>query len=158
MKKTVWDMPQRGLCLATLLISLFTVSSGLQAQNIYKCGNSYSQTPCPGASTLNLVDARDAAQKSQSDAATRRDHSLAEALEKDRVAQEKIAAIRPPVAEPVVAAKATPQSDDGVVHKITPKRIGPKHKKPTAFIAEVPGSEKKPSGKKSSKRKTAPPA
>lgn len=158
MKKTVRDMPQRGLCLATLLISLFAVSSGLQAQNIYKCGNNYSQTPCPGASTLNLDDARDTAQKQQSDAATHRDHSLAAALEKDRLAQEKIAATRPPVAEPVAAVKAAPQSDDGVVHKITPKRIGPKHHKPKAFIAEVPGSEKPTSGKKSSKRKTAPPA
>jgi hypothetical protein len=157
MKKATRSMHAQGLGLATLLISLFAVSTGLQAQNIYKCGNRYSQTPCPGASTLNLDDARDAAQRQQSEAATRRDAGLAAALVKDRVAQEKMAAARVPVAEPV-APNAAPHSDDDVVHKITPKRIGPKHHKPTAFIAQVPGSEKKPSGKKSAKRKTAAPA
>jgi hypothetical protein len=157
MKKTTRSMHPQGLCLATLLILLFTLSTGLQAQNIYKCGNRYSQTPCPDASTLNLDDARDAAQKGQSEAATRRDTGLAAALEKDRVAQEKIALARTPVVVPV-AAKTAPHSDDGVVHKITPKRIGTKHHRPKAFIAEVPGSEKKPSVKKSGKRKTATPA
>lgn len=157
MKKNTPSMPPHRLGLAAFLISIFVVSTGLQAQNIYKCGNSYSQTPCPGASTLTLDDARDAAQKQQSDAATRRDRRLAAALEKDRIAQEKNSTTRPPAAEPV-AAVAAPKSDDGVVHKITPKRIGPKHHKPKAFIAEVPGSEKKPSGKKTVKPKNVPPA
>ena len=140
-----------------LLISLFAVSTGLQAQNIYKCGNSYSQTPCPGASTLNLTDARESAQKLQSDASTRRDSGLAATLEKDRLTQEKLATARVPVTPPV-ATPPTPKSDNGVVHKITPKRVGTKHHKPKAFIAQVPGSETKPSGKKSGKRKTAAPA
>jgi hypothetical protein len=157
MKRATLSRLQRGVFLATLLISIFTVSKGLQAQNIYKCSNSYSQTPCPGANTLTLDDGRNAAQKQQSDAATRRDAGLAAALEKDRVAQEKIAVARTPVVVPV-AAQTAPQSEDGVVHKITPKRIGTKHHKPEAFIAEVPGSEKKPSDKKSGKRKTAKPA
>lgn len=148
---------RQGVFLAALLISLFAASKGLQAQNIYKCGNSYSQTPCPGANTLTLDDARDAAQKQQSDAATRRDTGLAAALEKDRIAKEKIAVVQTPLVVPV-KAKTAPQSDDGVVHKITPKRIGTKHHKPKAFIAEVPGSEKKSSVKKSGKRKTATPA
>lgn len=157
MKNPTQHMPRQGCCLATLAILFCAVSTGLQAQNIYKCGNNYSQTPCPGASTLTLDDARDAAQKRQSDAATRRDTGLAAALEKDRLAQEKIAAARSPVAESV-ATKDAPQMDDGVVHKITPKRIGPKHHKPKAFIAQVPGSEKNPTGKKSGKRKTTTPA
>lgn len=157
MKKTTQLLPHHRFCYATLLISLFTVSTWLQAQNIYKCGSSYSQTPCSGASTLTLDDARDAEQKRQSDAAARRDHGLAAALERDRLAQEKIAATRAPVAQPVMA-NAVPQNDNGVVHKITPKRIGTKHHKPKAFIAQIPGSEKKPSGKKSGKRKTAAPA
>jgi hypothetical protein len=157
MKKTTRSRLAKRLCFATLLISLCALSTGLQAQKIFKCGNSYSQTPCPGASTLTLDDTRDAAQKQQSNAATRRDTGLAAALEKDRVAQEKIAVARTPVAVPV-AAKAAPESDDGVVHKITPKRVGTKHHKPKAFIAEVPGSEKNLSVKKSGKRKTATPA
>jgi hypothetical protein len=157
MKTAARCLPRQGFFFAALLISLCALSTGLQAQNIYKCGNSYSQTPCPGASTLNLNDARDVTQKRQSDAATRRDTGLAAALEKDRVTQEKIATTQAPATVPGVT-KAALNSHDGVVHKITPKRIGPKHHKPKAFIAEVPGSEKKPTGKKSGKRKTTTPA
>lgn len=157
MKKTAQRMPRQEVYLTTLLISLSCFSFGLQAQNIYKCGSNYSQTPCPGASTLNLDDPRDAAQKRQSDAATRRDTGLAAALEKDRVAHEKMTRTRAPATEQVTANAITP-GDDGVIHKITPKRIGSKHHKPKAFIAEVPGSEKKSSGKKFSKKKIAAPA
>lgn len=157
MKKTTRRTQVRGLCVATFFLSLAALSNGLQAQNIYKCGNSYSQTPCAGASTLNLDDARDAAQKQQSVAATRRDTGLAAALEKDRLAQEKMATTRAPAAQQVTVNAIT-HGDDGVIHKITPKRIGSKHHKPKAFIAQVPGSEKKSSGKKFSKKKIAAPA
>ena len=156
MKKATLSRQTQGLCLAALLIALFAVTKGLWAQTIYKCDNRYSQAPCPGASMLNLNDARASAQKQQSDAATRRDAELAATLEKDRLAQEKLATARLPAASPM-AAPATTQNDDGVVHKITPKRIATKHHKPKAFIAQVPGSEKKHSDGKSGKKKASAP-
>lgn len=135
-----------------LLVVLCAASSGLQAQNIYKCGNSYSQTPCPGASTLNLNDAREPAQKLQTDDATRRDANSAEGLEKTRLAQEAAARVRLPAAQPVTVP-APKQNANNVVSKITPKRIKPKYHKPDAFIALVPGSDKKPVKKKRVKKK-----
>jgi hypothetical protein len=42
---------------------IFTVGSafsyGLQAQTIYKCGNTYSQVACPDAKTVELDDKRE---------------------------------------------------------------------------------------------------
>jgi hypothetical protein len=147
----------RTLYFATVLISLCTASQGLKAQNVYKCGNSYSQTPCTSANTLTLDDARTAAQKQQTDAATRTDAKLAQSLEKARIAQEKLAAAQPTPA-PKVATSAAQRSPDTVVHKITPKRIKSKKYKPDAFIAQVPGSDKKPVKKKAAKKKAAAPA
>jgi hypothetical protein len=148
-------IPGQKAGLATLLILLFAVSSALQAQNIYKCGNSYSQTPCPGANTLNLKDAREPAQKLQTDEATRRDEKLAAELEKNRLAQEQAARVHTPAAPAVTAPTSTPSANN-VVSKITPKRIKPKHHKPEAFIALVPGSDKQAIKKKSRKKKTPP--
>jgi hypothetical protein len=142
---------------AMVLISLCAVSQGLHAQNIYKCGNSYSQTPCTGASTLNLDDARTSAQKQQTDAATRSDTKLAQSLEKNRIAQEKVTSTRPPAASQA-GASAVPRNPVNVVSKITPKRVKSKKYKPKAFIAQVPGSEKKPVKKTPAKEKTAAPA
>lgn len=157
MNKNSQGVPKRTLYIAMVLISLCAVSQGLQAQNVYKCGGSYSQTPCAGGSTLNIEDARTPAQKQQTDAATRGDAKLAQSLEKDRVAQEKMALARPPVTQPSVVPEV-PQGANNVVSKITPKRIKPKKYKPDAFIALVPGSDKKAANKKTSKKKTVHPA
>jgi CDGSH-type Zn-finger protein len=75
--------------LASLLYGLWTVAAS--AQTIYRCGNSYSQTPCSGGHTLAIDDSRTAAQKSQTDAATVQTRQLAAQLERERVAQEKAA-------------------------------------------------------------------
>ena len=150
-------MLARTLFSAMVLLSLCALSSGLQAQNVYKCGNSYSQTPCAGGSTLSVDDPRIAAQKQQTDAATRIDTKLAQSLENDRIAQEKLTATRAPAHQPVATPKAK-QSANTVVSKITPKRIKPTKYKPDAFIALVPGSDKKPVIKKASQKKVKNPA
>ncbi|WP_300114679.1 hypothetical protein [Rhodoferax sp.] len=101
---------------------------------------------------MNLNDAREPTQKLQMDDATRRDAKLADELEKTRLAQEKAARVRLPATQPATAP--TPkQSANTVVSKITPKRIKPKHHKPDAFIALVPGSDKQPVKTKRAKKK-----
>ncbi|MDD2810784.1 hypothetical protein [Rhodoferax sp.] len=69
-----------------------------------------------------------------------------------RLANEKIAAkqVNSPAKTPVAAQLPTPQPQMTV---ITPKRLKKPGKKPEAFIAEIPGSEKKKVSKKT--RKTA---
>ena len=58
------------------------------AQAIYRCGDSYSQQPCPGGKVVDADDARSAGQKAQTDQAVRRDAKAAEALEKARLKEE----------------------------------------------------------------------
>lgn len=60
-------------------------------QTVYRCGNSYSQSICPGAVIVPVDDARSAAQKAQTDAATRQALQMAAALEQQRVAVERAA-------------------------------------------------------------------
>lgn len=62
--------------------------SGIQAQPVYRCGNSYSQVPCPGGSVIETSDSRDKTQKTQTDTAIQRDRQAADALEKSRLKQE----------------------------------------------------------------------
>lgn len=61
----------------------------LLAQTVYRCGDSYSQSPCEGARTLQLDDARSPAQKAESDDVARRSQQAADALEADRLRSEQ---------------------------------------------------------------------
>jgi hypothetical protein len=109
------------------------------AQPIYRCGDSYSQKPCPGGRVVEADDARSASQKSQTDQAARRDAQAAEAMEKARLKEEARPAplVMPPAkpAEPVkpVAASAA--------------------KKPATFTAVAPKKPGDASGKKKKKAK-----
>jgi hypothetical protein len=136
---------------AIFSIALSSLYNCAQAQNVYKCGDVYSQAPCPGARLLQVDDARDAAQKKQTDAAIRSDEKIGQAMEKERLAQEKLA---PPVLQPLApAAKAAPDTAPQATTTLTPKRIRSSAKKPKEFIAQVPGTEKKVVRKKASKKK-----
>ena len=74
---------------AILLIAAYALSTGATAQNVYKCGSSYSQSPCPGGATIDVTDTRTPAQKEQTDSAANRDAKTADAMEKARIQQEK---------------------------------------------------------------------
>lgn len=125
---------------AVFMVAGMVFSMGLQAQGIYRCGNAYSQVPCPGAEPLQLKDARQPEQKQQTDAAAAQAARLAQAMEQTRLAEEKqlLAAQQAVSHSPPEKAAA----DAGNSTILTPKRVQTKHKKPYAFIAEVPGSEK----------------
>ncbi|MFZ4625740.1 MAG: hypothetical protein ACOYNF_16080, partial [Rhodoferax sp.] len=79
------------LIFTILFIATSPISTWAIAQNIYKCGSSYSQTPCPDATVLKINDDRSPAQQKQTKGAARSDKKLAATMEKKRVAEEKIA-------------------------------------------------------------------
>ncbi|MFP5477150.1 MAG: hypothetical protein ACLGJD_26210, partial [Gammaproteobacteria bacterium] len=95
------------------------------AQAIYRCGNSYSQQPCPGGKIVDADDSRSASQKSQTDQAVRRDAKAAEALENARLKEEAIPA-------QVLLPPAKPQ---GATLKSV---VTPTLKKPDQFTAVAP--------------------
>lgn len=126
---------------AMFFIAFNALMTATNAQTVFKCGESYSQSPCPDGKALKVDDTRDPTQKAQTDEATRRNTHLANTLQKERVSQERSAMVH--TRNMVKTEKPVPQnSGPVVVHKITPKRVKSKNKTPDAFVAQVPGSEK----------------
>ncbi len=145
------------------MIAGSALSTGATGQNVYKCGSSYSQTPCADGQVLKLDDTRTPAQQQQTEAAVRADQKLASQLEQQRLAQERQAtanarqatkALGAPAAGPPTAP-AAPVSKDPPLTKITPKKQRVKTQKPWHFIAEVPGSENQATAKKTTVKKAA---
>ena len=137
----------------SIFIAASAMTTGASAENIYKCGNTYSQTPCLGGQSLSVDDSRDPLQKKQQDAATQRDIELAKDLEKTRLATEQSLQTtktkRPPTAK---AHPTKVQASKEVIVLIKPKRLKQKYDKPPAFIALVPGSDHHSAPKKASKK------
>ena len=77
------------LALATLLLF---VACAAPAQMIYRCGDTYSQTPCPGGRVLESSDPRTGAQRAEAKRAAAKERQLAAKLERERVAREAAAA------------------------------------------------------------------
>jgi hypothetical protein len=149
-------MMQKNGIRAFFMVTGVVFSAGLQAQGIYRCGNTYSQVPCPGAEPLQLKDARQPEQKQQTDAAAAQAARLAQDMEQTRIAEEKrlLASQRSLPSAPPDKPTIGTGSTGSVTTTLTPKRVQPKHKKPDAFIAEVPGSEKPVVQKKKPKPQT----
>lgn len=130
----------RSLHIALLLIASSVIMTRAQAQNVYRCGDSYSQSPCPGGVAIDASDSRTKVQKAQAEAATQRDRQTGDTLEKERLRQEE------------AAARATQKSDTASTPKpaSTPHTSRPrKHKQPDYFTARS-ADNKKAAKKKSS--------
>jgi len=70
-------------------VLLIIAPAALHAQPIYRCGNTYSQTPCADAVVVSADDSRTAAQKAQTDAATAQATRQAAQMERERLAIER---------------------------------------------------------------------
>jgi len=61
-----------------------SMSLAATAQTVYRCGNSYSQTPCAGGTAVSTDDSRTDAQRAAAREGLSRDKALAKELETDR--------------------------------------------------------------------------
>jgi len=127
------------LFLASLLLALTCLPALAQAQKIYRCGNSYSQVPCPGGSTVEADDSRTAAQRKQHETSVQNERRTADAMEKDRLKQEAAAARAAQQAEKAASAKPAAQKPASVQKKHPPS----KDKLP-AYAAPRTAGAKKP--------------
>ena len=132
---------------AALLLALSAMWLPAQAQNVYRCGESHSNTPCPGARVVPTDDPRSAAQKAQTDAATRRDAKSAQVLERERLKQEGKPAPAVIIA-PVPASEPAPPLADKTISKARPK-------KPELFTAVSPRKPGEAGARKKKPKKTA---
>ena len=132
---------------AALLLAVCLHWLPAQAQNVYRCGGSYSNQPCPGGAVVPTDDPRSAAQRTAADALTQRAASSARAMEKERIKQEAVPAQATiPAAAPLPAPGAS--QADRTFSRARPKR----HKKTELFAAVAP---KKPGDGAAKKSKTA---
>ncbi len=69
-------------------IAVMSLCTGLSAQTVYRCGSSYSQTPCPGGSALDASDSRTPEQRKAHEASVRKEKRSADDLEKIRQKEE----------------------------------------------------------------------
>ena len=77
-----------GFFISTLLACV----PALQAQEVYRCGNSYSQGRCASGTVVPVEDARTPQQKADSARVVQRNTKLANALEQQRHRQEAVRA------------------------------------------------------------------
>jgi hypothetical protein len=110
---------------------LCAAASGAAAQQVYRCGNSYSQTPCTGAVAVPTDDARTDEQRAAARQALASDKALAKDLETSRRKDEAMALAR----EKALASSAAV------------------HKKPEAKKAGEPKAKKKTAGTRTAKVK-----
>ena len=143
--------------IATFLIATNLITTGVWGQNIYKCGNTYSQQPCPGGTLVDASDARTSEQKKASDLASQRNAKAADALEQARLKKEKteqqaLTASKKPAK---AASAAAPMPADSVPPKTAAKKS--KAKAEGDFKAQVPSDQsvkkKKPEPKKAAAAK-----
>lgn len=126
---------------ALLLMLLATLPAA--AQGIYRCGNTYSQQPCPNGSTVQAAPpAPGAKDQAAAREATQRDAKAADAMEKARLKEE---------AKPAQLYVA-PEREQ--VAPAEQKPVITKPKKPPYFTAVAPATKKKAA--KKSKSASAP--
>lgn len=131
----------KSIHLAGLLLALCVPALPASAQAVYRCAQSYSNQPCPDAKLVPVDDPRSAAQRAQTDAATRRDARSAQVLEQERLRQEGQPAqtIAPPP-----KAEAVASVEDRTVSRS-------KLARPELFTAVAPRKPGEPAAKKKKK-------
>ncbi len=140
--------------LRSILIFAITAGaalSGAMAQSVYKCGTTYSQTPCNSAVSLDVSDNRTAAQKAQANSIAANQASTANAMEKARLQQnaklntQAQARQRSANAAKPKAQDAAPESEESPI--LSAKNTHKKHRKtsaPPAFFTAKAAPAPKP--------------
>lgn len=108
-----------------LAIATLSLCTGLQAETVYRCGNSYSQTPCPGGSAIDTTDQRTPEQRKAHEASVKQEKRAGDALEKTRLKEE--AAARKAIEQ---ANKAQREADKAAQKTAEKKKSSSKEKAP----------------------------
>ncbi|HET6600239.1 MAG TPA: hypothetical protein VFG60_09770 [Burkholderiaceae bacterium] len=125
-------------------LGLSLVSVSAPSQVVYRCGNAYSQAPCPRATIVDVSDPRSATQRAEARTVAVQQHQLATAMARDRRVREReqvaqrASGFDSRAASPAAAASAhEPRKKK---HRASSHRS----RQGADFIAIVPGSGKKP--------------
>jgi hypothetical protein len=126
-----------------LLVGL--LSASVHAQPVYRCGNAYSQSPCPeGGRLVDATDPRTAAQRAEARGVAADDRRLAADMRRDRMADEK--ALKPGGAASLSAAAAPAKAAPLAARSVHKKKRVVKAVVSDDFTAVDPGSRKRRRG------------
>ncbi|WP_342616454.1 hypothetical protein [Rhodoferax sp. GW822-FHT02A01] len=140
-----------------VLLATAAFAAGAGAQTVYRCGNSYSQTPCTGATEVPVDDSRTEAQRIAAKEGLARDKALGKEMEASRRKDEAQALARDKAALAAHAKQAAKQKMENKKaeekQKAASKKSGGKAKSKDheVFTVNVPGS--KPDSKHTPKSK-----
>jgi hypothetical protein len=82
-------------CLGSILLTtVLALPAPVEAAPAWRCGNAYSDTPCPGGRRIDAIAAPDEGARRAADEATRRIEARADAMERDRLHAEQALAAR----------------------------------------------------------------
>ena len=150
-------------CFQHLVVAGLTSAALLHtahAQQVYRCGNSYSQIPCAGAVTVPAEDSRSAAQRAAAQENLKRDKTLAKELETSRrkdeaelLAREKVAKAAQAATAKADAAKAKAKAASKQEQSADSTKQGGSKKSGTAGKKGEPFTVTLGSGKEKKKKK-----
>ena len=126
---------------ALFFIATCAVSAWAAGSNVYKCGSTYSQTPCDGAVPVRVDDTRSKEQKSQSDADIVQQGKTANAMEKARLKEEARAIAQSQSSQ--TAPKPNSKVKSGSSVSAASKGGKPEKKEAEFFIAKEAAPAKK---------------
>jgi wyosine [tRNA(Phe)-imidazoG37] synthetase (radical SAM superfamily) len=121
--------------IALFFIAACVFPSMACAANVYKCGNSYSQVPCPGAVEINTSGSPDAMRQRAARKEAEKEKKAANAMEKQRLAEERAELKAQQQAE---KARLVPLKAD---EKESPNTKKKSPKEPPYFTAKVPATK-----------------
>jgi hypothetical protein len=130
--------------LAMAACALWAPTAAASGPAAWRCGNTYSDRPCPDGKPLALDDARDAAQKRDADRTIREAQSAGDRLERERLRQEKAQAGRQPTLIDSRPAAPKPEADSA-------KKKKKGKKEPDYFSAHDPVATAKKKAEKAGK-------
>nr|WP_295772013.1 hypothetical protein [Rhodoferax sp.] len=147
---------------AIIFIASYSISTRAGAEEVYRCGSTYSQKPCPDAVKVDVQDSRTPAQKAEADAKTQRETAQVHAIEKarqkeeaqQRTAQAKLAAADAKKAAARPRTKASAPTTEGAHASAGKgkKKTSKTKKEPEFFVASAAADRPKaPAKGKSSK-------
>ncbi|MDA7415551.1 hypothetical protein PGB34_04185 [Xenophilus arseniciresistens] len=84
------------VCLALPALAPLAVQAQQPASPIWRCGNQYSDQPCPSGRAIAPDEAPSARARAEADASTQRTRQQADAMARERERQEAAAATRGP--------------------------------------------------------------
>ena len=113
-------------------------------QTVYRCGDSYSQQPCPDAKSVPAEDPRTATQRRESLQATQRDAQAGKRMEEARLKEEARAARAPAEAAPAAA----PDEKPAIVRRKKPPRPKAQTTAKKAKVESKAGTDAKAKGPK----------